>query len=138
MIAPYKCHAVWIAYFERQEEEERLYGVKAAVDKVACHKASKRTSVGKRLASWTCPRRMILHTHEEVRRVWTLPSNSKELHQVVELEPCIGVFPKWRKERQSVNAMTSGMVTDCLPVHVYHHISGSVKQGCGRRLSLVL
>ena len=36
VVASDKRHAVWIADLERQEEEERLYRVEAAVDKVTC------------------------------------------------------------------------------------------------------
>lgn len=51
-------HAVWVADFEAEEEEEGFEGVETAVDEVA---------------------------HEEVIGVWDVAPNAKELHEVVKL-----------------------------------------------------
>lgn len=83
VVAPDERHAVWIADLERQEEEERLYRVEAAVDKVTCPEVG--NMGGQQLRPSATGGGEILYTHEEICRVWTLSAHSEQLHQVVKL-----------------------------------------------------
>jgi len=61
-------HAVWVADFEAEEEEEAFEGVESSVDKVA---------------------------HEEVVCVGHVPAYSEQFHQVVKLPVYVPAYCDW-------------------------------------------
>ena len=65
MVPSYQCDAVGVADFETEEEEEGFERIEAPVNEVA---------------------------HEEIVCVWYIATDSKQLHQVVELAMYVAAY----------------------------------------------
>merc|ERR1740121_2325304 len=58
MVSADQCDPIGIPHFQRKQQQKCLHAVETAVHKI---------------------------THEEIVRVWAIPSNLEQLHQVIEL-----------------------------------------------------